>query len=105
MKKNNPRTGVSSSIVMIGGNRPVVAKDVLAPDASDKPEIVTLSIGPPRTQPTHYAGACCTAQLPLNEINGQGKAAGEVLLGLDIASEPSLRLAARGGSEYRPCRG
>lgn len=92
VEKNKPRTGVSSSIVMIGGNRPIATKDVLASPASDKPEIITLSIGEPRTLPTCYGGAVrLQAHSPLNEINGQRQMAGEVLLGLNIASEASLR--------------
>jgi hypothetical protein len=92
-EKPRPRNGVvSGSVIVIGGNRPVVPKDVMNLDSDDRPAVLALTAGSPRAVPTHYAGALrLQAIAPGKELSDQKKGPGEALLALEVAAEPTLR--------------
>lgn len=80
------------SVIVIGGNAPVVPRDVMQPDPSDKPEVLVLKEGKRSDLPTHYAGALrIMAQPPGTPVKGLQKGAGEALLGLEVTAEPTMR--------------
>jgi hypothetical protein len=86
-------TVVMGSVVVIGGGGVRTGPtDITKPETPDKPEPILLGDGKARELPAHYAGSLRVAAQPADvAVAGQTKGAGEYLLGLDVAAEPSLR--------------
>lgn len=92
LPEKKPQAAITgNSIVIMGGPGGMRVSDAMAPAKPLKPREIVLGDGQAPDTPTHVAGSIRVQALPpQTPVPGVSKEAGERLIALDVAAEPSL---------------